>query len=187
MYRALPCPNPVIELANQQDAYRKHLSAVSNARSVIDTSAPPLNRRLAVWRKRLSHERRMRQALEIENQRKVRQSRPPLSNCEDFEDDFEPDDWIGDLPNVAAELSEKVAPPALLHKKLSPKVFQPKNGQKERRPSSRPAETVKSLSTSERIRFGGKGEIEVEEGEIEVEEGTFEDDWEDQSEEEVDL
>jgi hypothetical protein len=178
MYRALPPACPVIGVANQQDEYRKHLSAASSAKSVIDTSAPPPNPRLAAWRKRIARERRMREALEVENGRQMRkteknqaQSRTAFPAREDFEDTSAAGDWIEDLPKVEAQLAMK-HPQPLLQIRQPPKVVHPKNGHKDPRSAKVGSNVVKPITSSERIQFGAQGEIEV------AREGDFDDDWE---------
>jgi hypothetical protein len=188
MYRPFPAPNPVVDFANQQDAYRKHLSAVASAKSLIDTSPPRPNPRLEVWRKRVARERRMRQALAGENDRQVRQtershaqSRKAVILPSEFEDDFIPEDWIAELPRVDADLAK--APKPLLQIKRTLKLVQPQNSRKETKSSVHPVRLLKPLVVSERIRFDGTGELEVLQQETPVEEG-FGDDWDDSDESE---
>jgi hypothetical protein len=64
MYRAIPAANAIVDAMDRHDAYRKHISAMANAKSVIDTSTPPINRRLEQWRIRFARDHEMRQALE---------------------------------------------------------------------------------------------------------------------------
>jgi hypothetical protein len=93
------------------------------------------------------------------------QSRTAFSARDAPEDDSVPDDWIAELPSVEAELAVK-QPRPLLQKKKRPRVVQPKN-----RPGKSSADVVRALTTSERIRFGAQGEVEI------TQECGFDDDW----------
>jgi hypothetical protein len=50
--------NSILEHQLRQLAYDKHVAAVANAKSVIDTSAPPSNPRLAAWRARFAKQQK---------------------------------------------------------------------------------------------------------------------------------
>lgn len=60
----LPTSNKSIELKMRERAIHSHAKALKNTKSGIDTSKPPENPRLLLWRKRLFHDMTLKNQVE---------------------------------------------------------------------------------------------------------------------------
>jgi hypothetical protein len=164
MYRA--AAYPVVDFANQQDVYRKHVPAVSAVKSLIDTSAPSSSARLDEWRKRVAHDHRMRQALASDNDWQMRQPEKNYAQfrkpgASEFKDEFVPTPSAADQPSGETDLVK--APKPLLQIMRARKLVHPQNSHKETKSSAHAANSLKPLTGAERNRFDGKGGVDVHE------------------------
>jgi hypothetical protein len=133
MSRSVPIVSLVVDALDKQEAYRKHLLAVSNAKPVIDTSAPPVNRRLELWRARFARDHEMREAFEQQSKLESPVKGPPRTK------------------QCAADSS---APPlknptALLPLKPGSRVIQPANGPR------------RKAAAATHIHFDSRGEPQI--------------------------
>jgi hypothetical protein len=147
MYRSNPVPSTVVDALEKQDAYRKHLSAVSNAKSVIDTSAPPVNRRLELWRVRFARDHEGRQIIEDQS-KSVSPVKSPLMPGQ-YAEDIRTHD-----PSPRAPKSAKT----LLGLATSPKVVQPRNGPR-KKAAPRSADILNALELQ--IHFDPRGQPQI--------------------------
>jgi hypothetical protein len=72
MYIPLPPVSEIVELRVRQGSFQKHATALRGAKTVVDTTQPPLCPRLIVWHRRLARERFLHKQLDDEKMKLVR-------------------------------------------------------------------------------------------------------------------
>lgn len=106
--------SPILDMQVKQKSYKKHMDTLVAMKPVIDTSKPPPNPRLELYKKRMTRERLMQLQAENENIKMIKnnarqrnKTRKAYRTNESFSDDDFIEDWEDQLDAVDIELGSR--------------------------------------------------------------------------------